>query len=629
MPGRPRSVQRTVCVRRALIELAAAQHGDGLAHLPVAVLGQAIERRFDLGPVEGAECGHRTAAQCGLAGGGREDQGEPSWITELGYAGNRLFEHQCILGAGAKFDDVLEETVFLALADGAERVDHHEPIRITQCGAERLESLNFVEFVGDLRREPGGRPADMRVGVGQSSGVHARLQATRTGEPAERRGSKGGVRALETFVQRLGPHGRGVGCCGQERLAPRNGVCGRYRVVLVTHDSSIASPPGDSDLPRRPSASRGRRIAQWVLGICVVLALGVIILSRLSAGEYAITPGGAQDVAPLITIDGHAAPKNQGSVMLTDVSLTPVTWLNWPWFHLVSSNASFVPESALVPAGIPASQLNAQGYLEMAQSKNSAKAAALTRLGYKVTATHDGALITAVSANAPARDAVSVADVVDQVNGVDVHTSCELIAAVHDLDPGTQVELGVRKATISRDGTITRSETKAVAVTLGTPPKPVDSHCPGVTGPSKSYLGVGLQDDVSYIFPMEISISTPNIGGPSAGLAMTLGIIDRLSGGHLVQGHHLAATGTIDPEGHVGDVGGVAQKTVAVTRAGATTFFVPHEELSVARGKAPSSLKVVAVGTLDEAINQLLRQGGTLTMADGTVESRASAGLAP
>ena len=76
---------------------------------------------------------------------------------------------------------------------------------------------------------------------------------------------------------------------------------------------------------------------------------------------------------------------------------------------------------------------------------------------------------------------------------------------------------------------------------------------------------------------------TQDIGGPSAGLAMTLGIIDKLSSGRLTGNRIVAATGTIDQNGNVGDVGGVAEKTIAVERAGATVFFVPSVELQAAR----------------------------------------------
>ena len=79
-----------------------------------------------------------------------------------------------------------------------------------------------------------------------------------------------------------------------------------------------------------------------------------------------------------------------------------------------------------------------------------------------------------------------------------------------------------------------------------------------------------------------MTVHTQDIGGPSAGLAMTLGIIDKLSSGRLTGNRIVAATGTIDQYGNVGDVGGVAQKTIAVERAGATVFFVPSVELKTA-----------------------------------------------
>ncbi len=82
---------------------------------------------------------------------------------------------------------------------------------------------------------------------------------------------------------------------------------------------------------------------------------------------------------------------------------------------------------------------------------------------------------------------------------------------------------------------------------------------------------------------------TQDIGGPSAGLAMTLGIIDKLSSGRLTGNRIVAATGTIDQYGNVGDVGGVAEKTIAVERAGATIFFVPSVELGDRRVQGDSA----------------------------------------
>ena len=109
---------------------------------------------------------------------------------------------------------------------------------------------------------------------------------------------------------------------------------------------------------------------------------------------------------------------------------------------------------------------------------------------------------------------------------------------------------------------------------------------------------------------MEVDIA--DIGGPSAGLATTLGIIDKLSGGHLTGNRIVAATGTIDPQGDVGDVGGVPEKTVAVERAGATVFFVPPQEYQAALSKDTPQLHVYAVSTLGQALRILQRLGGTL-----------------
>jgi PDZ domain-containing protein len=111
-------------------------------------------------------------------------------------------------------------------------------------------------------------------------------------------------------------------------------------------------------------------------------------------------------------------------------------------------------------------------------------------------------------------------------------------------------------------------------------------------------------------FPVKVTVHTQNIGGPSAGLAMTLGIIDKLSTGRLTGNRIVAATGTIDPNGNVGDVGGVAQKTVAVEQAGATVFFVPSVELKTAQSKASPRLHVYAVNNLDQVLRILKHLGG-------------------
>jgi PDZ domain-containing protein len=93
---------------------------------------------------------------------------------------------------------------------------------------------------------------------------------------------------------------------------------------------------------------------------------------------------------------------------------------------------------------------------------------------------------------------------------------------------------------------------------------------------------------------------------------MTLGIIDKLSSGKLTGRRIVAATGTIDQYGNVGQVGGVPEKTIAVERAGASVFLVPKPQLSQAEAKATPQLHVYGVNTLDQALHILERLGGSV-----------------
>jgi PDZ domain-containing protein len=120
----------------------------------------------------------------------------------------------------------------------------------------------------------------------------------------------------------------------------------------------------------------------------------------------------------------------------------------------------------------------------------------------------------------------------------------------------------------------------------------------------------------------DVKIDSAGIGGPSAGLAFTLGTIDALTKGELTGGRDVAVTGTIEISGQVGPVGGVVQKTAAVRRQGAEVFLVPPEEYKEAKAHAGKHLKVVKVATIGEAIAALGQLGGD-TSALGSAASRA------
>ncbi|MFF7936513.1 MULTISPECIES: S16 family serine protease [unclassified Streptomyces] len=108
---------------------------------------------------------------------------------------------------------------------------------------------------------------------------------------------------------------------------------------------------------------------------------------------------------------------------------------------------------------------------------------------------------------------------------------------------------------------------------------------------------------------VKVTLKLADVGGPSAGLLFTLGIIDKLdgdgAGGDLTGGRTIAGTGTIDEDGTVGAVGGVALKTQAAKRDGATVFLVPKEECADAKAELPKGLRLIPVKSLKGAVSAL------------------------
>ncbi|MEV7287997.1 S16 family serine protease [Streptomyces sp. NPDC093252] len=120
---------------------------------------------------------------------------------------------------------------------------------------------------------------------------------------------------------------------------------------------------------------------------------------------------------------------------------------------------------------------------------------------------------------------------------------------------------------------------------------------------------------------VKVTLELADVGGPSAGLLFSLGIIDKLDGdgrgGDLTGGRTIAGTGTITADGKVGAVGGVALKTQAARRDGATVFLVPEAECGDARAELPAGLRLIPVTTLDGAVDSLV----ALETGSGSVPS--------
>jgi Lon-like protease len=390
-------------------------------------------------------------------------------------------------------------------------------------------------------------------------------------------------------------------------------------------DDDIATPPtdtvdsagpadgGPTDGPtdERPgplAEQRPRHWWPWI--ILIVLAVAIATASRIDLNDYAISPGTAQSVQQFITVPPSKAHPVTHPVLLTDVEIARVSALDYLWYRWQGDTVFDSVDS--ITGGTPPSEQGAQGALEMSQAEASAKTAALRRLGYTVTATAAGAVVTGVYAGTPAYPVIGVGDVISAVDGTPTPTADALTAKLHTFHAGQTIIM-----TVAPVGSRT---SKPVRVTLT--PTRVD-----VGGGQYETLTLGIQveDQVDYTYPFPVSINVTNIGGPSAGLAMTLGVMDALTNGSLTGGKTVAATGTIDAQGDVGDVGGVAQKTVAVENAGATVFLVPPQEYQAAKSKQRSGLQIYPVSTLDQALAVLAQHGGKVPPAPAATPTTTTA----
>lgn len=374
---------------------------------------------------------------------------------------------------------------------------------------------------------------------------------------------------------------------------------GGYGVGIITHGTSE---------PRR----RGRaRIAGLVILIAII---GLFVWSlKHTTNSFSITPGVAQPVGPLITVSDHPHSATRKTILLTDVYLTQLTVWQWVWAEIhPGREEDIVPSSDLTGGDVPTPQLYAQAYLQMYDSQNDAKAAAMRALHMDVTDKNVGVTVTVVATDAPASHVVSVADRIVWARGLAVSSRCGLVDALGGAVPGRPVALKVEYAHIATDGTITGySRPRLVeSRTSAVPPNAGTTGCVGHES-ATAWLGIGLENAFQWHFPVAVSINTANIGGPSAGLAMTLGIMDSLSKTSITGDLKIAATGTIDPNGNVGEVGGVPQKTIAVENAGATVFLVPTGgNYTDARSAASGGLQVIEVATLQQALAAIERLSG-------------------
>jgi Lon-like protease len=349
----------------------------------------------------------------------------------------------------------------------------------------------------------------------------------------------------------------------------------------------------------RKRQRRNRRLLIAGVAVLAVIVVGIVTAAVVRVPYFLLSPGGTYRTQNLITIKGAPSYPQKGSIEYVTVSVSSreINALQWALAH-TDSSVTIAPADEILPPNQTPAQNQQQNFQEMADSKTSASVVALEHLGYHVQASGTGAGVAGVGKGSPASHVLKVGDTITAVDGKPIHLAEDLVAVIHAHQPGDQIQVTFDPAPTKA---LTKPAPKTETVTLVANP----------TDKSQAYLGVALETrDLHFPkLPVTISVSTPDVGGPSAGLAFTLGIMDVMTKGSLSGGHKVASTGTMDVDGNVGPIGGMHQKVLAVKASGAQEFLVPRSEYAEAR-KYAGSLKVVPVDTIDQALTALTALGG-------------------
>ena len=314
--------------------------------------------------------------------------------------------------------------------------------------------------------------------------------------------------------------------------------------------------------------------------VLAVITFGVIWLAP--SDDYLLLPDEAHPVAPLVSVSKPKPGGGKDGIFFVDLIQRRASLAEsfWP---SIRDGATLVPESRVNPHGIAESVRRQADLGQMARSQEIAAAVAMRELGYDVTVGEDGAFVASIFSDLPAAGKIFPGEVIVAVDGKPVRSTLDLQRLISARKPGTPVKLTLQHSKGRRQ------------VTLTTAANPDDA--------SRSVIGVLVEQAADIRLPIDVAIDAGNIGGPSAGLAFALGVMEKL-GRDVDHGKKVAATGELTLDGSVLQIGGIKQKTIGARQAGVDAFLVPVGNAAEAKRYA-DGLKIIPVTSVNQAVRRL------------------------
>jgi PDZ domain-containing protein len=335
-----------------------------------------------------------------------------------------------------------------------------------------------------------------------------------------------------------------------------------------------------------------RRRRAWLIAMTVfggaLLVVGIVVplpFVELAPGPTFNVIGDFQG-EPVITISGTPTFPTAGNLDMTTVNerggprsginigRVVVGWAD-PTIRVLPRSALF-PEDSRTDAEVKAENVRA-----FSDSQADAIAASLSYLDRPFTTL---VVVSSVRGGTPADGKLEPGDELLTIDTTTITVVEDVAKAMSSVKPGETVTVRYKRE--GKEGT-TRITTTA---------SPAD--------PQRAFLGITVGE--TYEAPFTIDFSLDGVGGPSAGMMFSLGIVDKLTPGELNGGRYVAGTGTITPDGQVGPIGGIEQKLIGARRAGATLFLAPASNCAdVVSGGVPAGLTVARISTLADAVTAI------------------------
>jgi PDZ domain-containing protein len=378
----------------------------------------------------------------------------------------------------------------------------------------------------------------------------------------------------------------------------------------VTQPEIVSAPKAAPWAPPRLPHPKHRRWAIPCAGLGLGLGAAILGSSVVFVDRYAEAPGKTSEVESRLQFDAVERFKADGRIFFVTVAGPHLTGLQ-ALIGWLDPDVDQLTYAERFPNTTP-EQDRSLNLRAMRSSKDDAPYVALTKLGYPTERSEGAVIVDQVLCAEAAADGrrcetpvpadvfLDSGDEILAIAGTPISVRADIAEALSEYAPGDTVEFTVRRAAPNPDdlGAEQTGEVELIA-------NPEDETRP--------FIGIQLADSTQVKLPFPIDIDTGAIGGPSAGLAFTLTLLDELTPGELTGGKRVAATGTIDIDGNVGPIGGLHQKAVAVEQLGVDLFLVPAGQSPEALADAVEVLgadRVVAVETIDDALAALAAAGG-------------------